>query len=84
MIYFALGLLIGLQLGYFGWVLTVWVREAIHYLAVIKQNSSRDPNVVRAQTIQPISGQGTSPNVVKPKTPRQIALERLKLSRGGQ
>lgn len=72
------GLVIGLHLGFWAWVIYNYLNELRNYLKVIKQNSGRDPSVVRAPTIQPISGQGTSPNVVRPKTPKQIALDKLK------
>lgn len=82
--WFVLGLLVGMHIGFAAWWVYVWLTQLKHYLAAIKQNSGRESSVIKAPTIQPISGQGTSPNVVKPRTPKQMALDKLKQMKGGQ
>lgn len=81
MIWFLIGLLLGLaigiQIGYWASALHVWGQEMLAYLGAIKKQRKGIP-VPRASLIAP-DGEPVdiTPNIIKPKTPKQIRIEQV-------
>lgn len=77
MIWLFVGLVLGLQIGYWASALHLWGQEMLAYLGAIKKQRKGLP-VPRVNMIAP-DGEPVphTPSVVKPKTPRQLRVEQV-------
>lgn len=84
MIWLFVGLAIGLQLGYWASALHLWGQEMLAYLGAIKKQRKGIP-LPRMSLIKPDGEPAdTTPNIVKPKSPKQLRIEQVaKIRREG-
>lgn len=75
MIWLFVGLAIGLQVGYWASALHLWAQEVLTYLGAIKKQRKGlpVPRLIKPDG-EPVDN---TPNIIRPKTPRQIRIEQV-------